>query len=322
LSIFRSITSRLFGALALAMFALLAPAAAHPTIDVAASNWHFTPSTITVEAGQTTTLRLTSTSGTHGIASDELGISATTIVQGKFVEVSFTPRMGGTYLVHCSIYCGAGHADMVLTVIVKAATMTTPPPTTIPQPAASPSPPPVPMPTLVRTPKPMIDDRHYIILMVHHDRTGLQMAQLAVKRSHHSEVRTLAKRLVARDTADIGQLQHWYKVWYTSSVPDMPSMVSMSHGGVPPTSPQSMLDMCTSMMNSTSPESINNAPDFDRALLVATIHHDSMGASMSLGAEEGLSHPELRRFARSAAATQLNDVQQLWTWFKQWYPER
>lgn len=304
MSIYQNITARLFCPLALAMFALSAPAAAHPTIDIAASNWHFTPSTITVEAGQTTTLRLTSTSGTHGIASDELGIAATTIAPGRFVEVSFTPRTGGTYLVHCSVYCGAGHADMVLTVIVTAAAQATTPPTAIPQPAARPSPITTTITKSSPTPKPMIDDRHYIIVVVYHDRLGLQMAQLAVKSSHHSEVRTWAKSLTARNAAAIAQLQQWYKAWYKASVPAMPT------------------SMPTAMPRSMSPESLSTAPDLDRALLVAAMQEDSMGASMSLGAEQGLSHIELRRFARSAAATQVNDVQQLWTWFKQWYPVR
>jgi len=293
--------------LALAVLAIGAPVDAHTPIDVVASNWHFTPSTITVESGQTTTLRLTSASGTHGIESDELGIAGTTIRPGQFVEVSFTPRAAGTFAVHCNIFCGAGHADMVLTVIVTGATSATPVPTPIAQPAASPSP--TPRPTPARTPKPLIDDRHYIIVMVHHDRMGLQIAQLAVKSSQHSEIRALAKNIVARNTAAIVHLQHWYKVWYGSSVPDMPAMGS-----------QPMPQMCMDMMRSMSPDSLSNAPDFDRALLVAAIYHDSMGASVSLAAEPGLTHVELRRFARSDAATQLNDVQQLWRWFNQWYP--
>jgi cytochrome c oxidase subunit 2 len=306
------------------MLAFGAPAAAHPTVDIVAANWHFTPSTVTVDAGQSTTLRLTSTSGTHGIASDELGIPATMISPGKFVEVSFTPRTAGTYAVHCSIFCGAGHADMVLTVIVASAAMSTPAPTAIPQPAVNPSPMPAstPTPTPKPTPKPLIDDRHYIILMVAHDRMGLQIAQLAVKRSLHPEIRTLARSLVTRNTAAIVQLKRWYNAWYGSSVPAMPSMMSTSHAAMPMMGPQSMPQMFMDMMRSMSPESLGSAPDFDRALLIGAIHHDSMGASMSLGAETGLTHPELRRFARSAAASQLNEVQQLWRWYNQWYPEK
>lgn len=320
MSRFQDKSACFFGSLGLALLALSTPASAYQTIDIVASNWHFTPSTITVEVGATTTLRLTSSSGTHGIASDELGIPATTIVQGRFVEVSFTPRAAGTYAVHCSVYCGVGHSDMVLTVIVEAATATTAPPTAVPQPAASPSPKPIPTPA--RSPTPMMDDRHFIIVMVYHDRMGLQAAQLAVRNSHRSEIQTLAKSLIARNTAAITQLQHWYKAWYGSSVPDMPSMPSMGHNGMSAMGSLSMSQMCTDMMRSISPEILTIAPDFDRALLIGAIHHDSMGASVSLLAEEGLAHRELRRFARSQAAMQLNEVQQLWHWFNQWYPEK
>jgi cytochrome c oxidase subunit II len=94
-------------------------AAAHPTIDIVASNWKFTPDTITVPVDEPTTLRLTSSEGVHGISSDELGISDTTIMPGKFVTVTFTPHKVGTYVVHCSIVCGAGHPNMALTIKVQ-----------------------------------------------------------------------------------------------------------------------------------------------------------------------------------------------------------
>lgn len=309
---FQSAILKSLGPLAVAAFALASPAIAHPSIDIVAANWHFTPSTINVEAGQTTTLRLTSTSGTHGIASNELGIAPTTIVPGRFVEVSFTPRVAGTYAVHCSIYCGAGHPDMVLTVIVNGATVIPPAPTAMPQPAATSTPTPRPAPT--RTPTPLIDDRHFIVLMVYHERMGLQMAQFAMKSARRSEIRSMAKSLVARNSAAIAQLQKWYKVWYGASVPDMPSMAA--------TRSQSMAQICADAIRATSPGSLSNAPDVDRAWLVDSIHHESMGASVSLMAEEGLTHPELRRFARSGASIQLNDVQQIWRWFKRWYAER
>ena len=92
---------------------------AHPSIDIVASNWKFTPGTITVPPGEPTTLRLTSSEGVHGIVSKDLGIKDTTIMPNKFVTVTFTPSAAGTYVVHCSVVCGAGHPNMTLTVKVQ-----------------------------------------------------------------------------------------------------------------------------------------------------------------------------------------------------------
>src|SRR5471030_2667850 len=94
------------------------PASAHPSIDIAVANWKFTPAKITIPVGEPTTLRLTTTSGVHGIKSDDLAIPMTTIPIGKVIEVTFTPKKAGTYVLHCQIVCGPGHADMALTIIV------------------------------------------------------------------------------------------------------------------------------------------------------------------------------------------------------------
>lgn len=95
------------------------PAPAHPSMDVVASNWQFTPASIKLHVGETTTLRLTSTSGVHGIKSDDLGIPLMTISPGKFVTVDVTPKKAGTYTLPCEIMCGPGHANMKLTVVVE-----------------------------------------------------------------------------------------------------------------------------------------------------------------------------------------------------------
>jgi cytochrome c oxidase subunit 2 len=96
----------------------VAAVAAPASIDVAASNWKFAPDTITLHAGQTTQLHLTSTQGVHGIKSDDLGIPLTTLIPGKVITVSVTPKKAGTYVLHCAIMCGAGHDKMSLTITV------------------------------------------------------------------------------------------------------------------------------------------------------------------------------------------------------------
>ena len=91
---------------------------AHPSIDIVASNWKFTPGTITLHVGEPQVLRFTSSEGVHGVQSDELGIPLTTIMPGKFTAITVTPKKAGTYVLHCAIMCGAGHANMKLIVKV------------------------------------------------------------------------------------------------------------------------------------------------------------------------------------------------------------
>ena len=101
-----------------ASLVVAAPAAAHSTITIVASNWKFSPATITLHVGQATTLRLTSKEGVHGLQSAALGISQTAIMPGSYKTVDVTPAKPGTYVLHCSIFCGAGHPNMTLTVKV------------------------------------------------------------------------------------------------------------------------------------------------------------------------------------------------------------
>ncbi len=108
--------------LAMAVAAVIlstAAAMAHPTIDIVAANWKFTPAKISVPLGEPTTLRLTSSSGVHGLESDDLGIAKTTITPGNFQLVTFTPKKAGTFVLHCAVVCGPGHSDMTLTVTVE-----------------------------------------------------------------------------------------------------------------------------------------------------------------------------------------------------------
>ena len=79
---------------------------------------YFTPAKISIPVNEPTTLRLTSSSGVHGIESDDLGIPKTTIKPNEFQLVTFTPKKAGTYVLHCAVVCGPGHSDMTLTIEV------------------------------------------------------------------------------------------------------------------------------------------------------------------------------------------------------------
>ena len=96
-----------------------APAHAGDPVKIEASNWKFSQAVVVAHVGQPTTLVLTSKEGVHGIQSDELGIPQTMLIPGKTATVTFTPKKAGTYVMHCAVPCGAGHAQMAFTIQVQ-----------------------------------------------------------------------------------------------------------------------------------------------------------------------------------------------------------
>lgn len=102
-----------------ALVSMAVPVRASDDATLVASNWKFSKTTITAHVGVPMTLHLSSSEGVHGIKSDDLGIPNTVLLPGKAVNVTFTPKKTGTYIVHCSVPCGPGHADMTFTVKVE-----------------------------------------------------------------------------------------------------------------------------------------------------------------------------------------------------------
>jgi plastocyanin len=92
--------------------------AAVQRVELRASRFTFTPSTLRVRAGVPVELHVLSTDGTHGIAIPGLKINER-LENGKEVVVSFTPAQAGSYPFRCSVMCGPGHTDMQGELIVE-----------------------------------------------------------------------------------------------------------------------------------------------------------------------------------------------------------
>jgi len=83
-----------------------------------ANNYQFSPSTITVNKGDTVRLKITSLDKTHGIAISEYGINEV-LPPNKEVTVEFVADKSGSFTYFCSVPCGPGHADMKGTLVVN-----------------------------------------------------------------------------------------------------------------------------------------------------------------------------------------------------------
>ena len=86
-------------------------------VEVTAKRFAFEPAEITLKKGETVDLVLNSKDVAHGVRVKELNLDLHAD-KGKEAEATITPTVTGTFIGHCSIFCGSGHGKMTLTIHV------------------------------------------------------------------------------------------------------------------------------------------------------------------------------------------------------------
>lgn len=82
-------------------------------VEVTAKRFTFEPSEITLKKGEPVDLVLTSKDVPHGLRFRELNVDVK-VSKGGTADVHFTPKQTGTFVGHCSVFCGSGHGSMTL----------------------------------------------------------------------------------------------------------------------------------------------------------------------------------------------------------------
>jgi cytochrome c oxidase subunit II len=91
--------------------------AAPRQIDIVAKRFEYEPSEITLKKGEPVVITFKSVDATHGIHFEDLGLE-TRMEKGSTGQLTFTPDKTGDFVGHCSVFCGAGHGGMMLTMHV------------------------------------------------------------------------------------------------------------------------------------------------------------------------------------------------------------
>lgn len=94
------------------------PKHAPPAIAITAKRFEFEPKQITLKKGEPVTLAITSQDVTHGFFSRPLGLDAD-LTPGTTKEIRVEPKEAGTYTVICDHFCGSGHGNMKMTIVVE-----------------------------------------------------------------------------------------------------------------------------------------------------------------------------------------------------------
>ncbi|HKB69512.1 MAG TPA: cupredoxin domain-containing protein [Thermoanaerobaculia bacterium] len=87
-------------------------------IGITAKRFAFLPAEIRLKKGEPVVLRLTTEDVRHGLFSRPLGINAE-FAPGQARDIALTPSTTGTFTVICDRFCGSGHGNMKISVVVE-----------------------------------------------------------------------------------------------------------------------------------------------------------------------------------------------------------
>jgi len=94
------------------------PQSAVKEFTMTATKWDFTPSTITVNEGDTVKITITSTDVAHGFQLRDFNINER-LDPNQPVTIEFVADKAGTFSFKCNVPCGSGHSTMDGTLIVE-----------------------------------------------------------------------------------------------------------------------------------------------------------------------------------------------------------
>lgn len=153
-------------------------------------------------------------------------------------------------------------------------------------------------------------DRHFIEQMIPHHEAAIEMSKLALDRSTHEEIKTLADSIIKSQSKEIENMRQWYKDWYGVDVAedsdvDMGMGRGIMHGGM--------------MGDEVDTKALKNASDFDKAFIEEMIPHHQMAVMMANMLLQETERPELEQLGNDIVDAQTKEISQMQAWYKSWY---
>ncbi len=148
-------------------------------------------------------------------------------------------------------------------------------------------------------------DAMFIEQMIPHHDDAIEMAELALTRAEHPEIRQLAADIKRTQTAENAQMRTWYREWFGVPVPDVGGSSQMM-GGMMGSGAMDMADL-------------EAAEPFDKAFIEAMIPHHQTAIMMSQMAGGASGRPEMRGLTSSIIEAQSTEIDSMQAWYEEWY---
>jgi uncharacterized protein (DUF305 family) len=148
-------------------------------------------------------------------------------------------------------------------------------------------------------------DQGFIEMMIPHHQNAIDMAEMALKKAQHPELKQLAQNISRDQEREIKEMKVWYQQWFGQAVP--------------PLSSQGMMAMHQSQgMMAIDLESLATAQSFDREFIRQMIPHHQMAVMMASNLKTNTNRPEMDKLADDIIRSQSAEIKQM----KQWYQSR
>jgi uncharacterized protein (DUF305 family) len=201
---------------------------------------------------------------------------------------------------------------------------------------------------------PMVQfDLMFIDMMIPHHASAVAMAEVALTRAEHPDLRALAEDIIARQSAEIEQMQAWREQWFPGSAAmPMEQMAGMMGGMMGEMMGGEMGQMMGQMMGEMMPSGMmpgammgtpgampgaagrGRGPmvgmeqeiarlcamteGFDLAFVDAMIPHHQMAIITATMATMRAEHPELQALAQTMVDDQQREIAQMQAWRAVW----
>jgi len=153
-------------------------------------------------------------------------------------------------------------------------------------------------------------DAHFIEQMIPHHEDAITMANLALVKAEHPEIKTLSNDIIKSQSEEIDQMGKWYKEWFGKNVPDANSsfgggMGMMMYGGM--------------MGDATDLGRLETVKPFDKAFIEEMIPHHQMAVMMAQMLRNSTNRPEMKTLADNIISAQTKEINQMREWYRNWY---
>ena len=146
-------------------------------------------------------------------------------------------------------------------------------------------------------------DGAFVSEMVPHHESAIEMAEIAIERAEHPEIKQLAEQIIESQSSEIDQLNSIHERLFGGPVG------SADHGSMG----------MTEEMGAEEMETLETAEPFDRAFIDMMVpHHQSAIEMAQVEIDEG-SDAETQALAEAIISAQSAEIEEMNQWREEWY---